>query len=90
MANRRQCPECKTTLPPGSGVRFDAQHNVICSHCGGVVFPAHPSKEKPDKKPINNGGYPHYDTDTATFSYPQQQIGWQGRGKMIEPYESYD
>ena len=35
--SQRKCPNCKASLPVGSGIRFDEHNNVICASCGKPV-----------------------------------------------------
>lgn len=75
---KRSCYKCSSKLHPGSGVEFDAKHNVLCSHCGTVVFAAEESKERVEKKPETKnpivarsygrpGCLQHYDMDPDEF-----------------------
>lgn len=65
MFESRKCPDCKKHLPPGSGTTFDADHNVVCVFCGGMVLAAKSDKERKSETAAvttptgHEYGYPH-------------------------------
>ena len=39
MHQSRTCPHCRARVPVTGARRFDQNLNLLCNHCGKVVFP---------------------------------------------------
>lgn len=79
----RRCPGCQQPLPVGTGVYFDAAHNVFCCLCNTVVLAARPEQERAEKKPPVQ---PH----NAYWKNPHRQIDVQGVDHFTNHYEDSD
>lgn len=48
------CPHCRKPLPPAGGFIHDDAHNILCSHCNGIVFGATKQAEDKVRSALNN------------------------------------
>jgi hypothetical protein len=84
MSKPRLCPNCKSSLPIGTGYSFDKDNNLICDGCKKVVFPTTAETEnkmdKPTQHNYKTSGYhsPNYTPPYKTgYNHDHHRSGYE-------------
>lgn len=64
------CPHCKKALAPAGGFYHDADHNMFCGHCNGIVFAAVKSQEEKHRFALSGGNK----QDTTTYHWQKKEL----------------